>query len=83
MKKKLVFLAMLAIMLVFTMAVIGCKDESKDDNGGDGRISGWPNSTVLSRYGISGLTQPNDAANVIYFAGDNSIILTFQTAKSI
>ena len=75
MKKNFVFLTMLAMVLAFGMTVIGCDDKpDNNDNNGDGRISGWPNSATLSSYGISGLTQPDDATNVIYFDAPSNVV---------
>jgi len=65
-------LLIVALVAIIGFSFIACEEEKDDDKGGDGRISGWPNSTVLSSYGINGLTQPADATNVIYFVKDDS-----------
>jgi hypothetical protein len=77
--KRNIFLTMLVMILAFGMTVVSCDDGGDDNNNngngngnGDGWINGWPNNTVLTNYGISGLAQPSGATNVKYLISDAS-----------
>ena len=74
-KRQFYGLMTVIIGLALVFSFIAC-DNGNGDNGnsGDGRISGWPNSSTLSSYGISGLTKPNDATNVIYFDAPSTVV---------
>ena len=55
----------IVICLAVSMMIASCKDNGKDDdkgnggnNGGGGTTGDWPSASVLSKYGLDGMTKP-------------------------
>jgi hypothetical protein len=72
------------VMLVFSL--IGCDtgngagNGNGNGNGDGGGNSGWPNSGILSEYGLSGMSAPAGAANITYgiaTVGGHSLTIYF------
>ena len=57
------WLGILAMVLVFGLAAVGCDDGSTNGENNDNKnqgewISGWPTSSVLTEYEINGFNMP-------------------------
>jgi hypothetical protein len=72
MKKNFVFLAMLAMVLAFGLAVVGCSDDP--DNGGDNNNGGGGGVTVpADLHGVWKYTFANGTARTITFSANTYV----------
>jgi hypothetical protein len=76
MKKKLVFLAMLAMVLAFGLAVVGCGGDGDDDGGGTWDAGkGLKGTSWEYRDTYSGSIISNDYATTITFTSDDALTI--------
>jgi len=88
-------LAVAILSLIFVLSVNGCSDPSNPDNNsgnGDGGgnddgdwISGWPNNTICTEYGIAGMNAPPVATNIRYQINPynaSSLLITFNGSST-
>ena len=72
----------LAALIGFSM--VACSDDVGGgyNPGGDGNSSNWPPNSVLSQFGLSGLTAPAGATDIEWYYEQNDSIMIYFNAPS-